>query len=65
MLNNPLFSVKSASLSSEPLQQEIARVENRDSKMCPVCGSQMTVTHALDIPVCVCLQHRIVMPMED
>lgn len=65
MLNDPLFSVKAVSLQDNTLQQEIARVENRDSKMCPVCGAQMTITHAVDIPVCVCLQHRIVMPMED
>lgn len=65
MLNNPLFSVKFVSISDDTLRQEVARVENRDSKMCPVCGSQMTITHAVDIPVCVCIQHRIVMPMED
>lgn len=57
MLKNPLFTDKPV--------QTVARVENKNASICPVCGNQMTVAKACDIAVYTCLTHRIVMPMED
>jgi ssDNA-binding Zn-finger/Zn-ribbon topoisomerase 1 len=45
--------------------QTTARVENVVEGACPSCGTQMRLSSANGIPVHVCMQHSVVMPLRD
>jgi hypothetical protein len=45
--------------------KETARFENVVEGACPSCGTQMRLSSANGIPVHVCMQHSVVMPLRD
>jgi hypothetical protein len=58
LLNNPVTVVASS-------QQELARFENTQVGVCPVCKVQMRQILAAGIPSYVCMEHRICVPREN
>lgn len=46
-------------------RKETARAENVNEGCCPSCGEQMRLSTANGIPVHVCMQHSVVMPIRD
>ncbi len=57
-------SVQRSQASSEPVK-ETSRVENTREGICPSCNEQMRLSTANGIPVHVCMQHSVVMPLRD
>lgn len=45
--------------------KETSRVENLVEGSCPSCQQQMRLSSANGIPVHVCMQHSVVMPLRD
>lgn len=46
-------------------KKETSRFENVNEGMCPSCGQQMRLSLANGIPVHVCMEHSVVMPLRD
>ena len=46
-------------------QKQTARFENVNEGLCPSCGQQMRLSTANGIPVHVCMEHSVVMPIRD
>lgn len=46
-------------------KKETARFENTHEGLCPSCGTQMRLSTANGIPVHVCMEHSVVMPIRD
>lgn len=46
-------------------KKETARFENVNEGLCPSCNTQMRLSVANGIPVHVCMQHSVVMPLRD
>lgn len=42
-----------------------ARLENLDVGMCPICKTQMENAVAGDLPVYVCMAHRVCLPTQN
>jgi hypothetical protein len=49
----------------EHTKKETARMENVREGICPSCGEQMRLSVANGIPVHVCMEHSVVMPLRD
>lgn len=46
-------------------EKETARVQNVDPHACPICGSMLVNVVANGHNVLACMQHNIVMPVQD
>lgn len=51
--------------TEEAKSKETSRVENVVEGACPSCNTQMRLSSANGIPVHVCMQHSVVMPLRD
>ncbi len=64
--NNHSYPSSSAVMSQTAApQKQTARFENTHEGQCPSCGNQMRLSVANGIPVHVCMEHSVVMPIRD
>lgn len=61
MKSDPVPDVASA----DNKEKQTARMENLIEGQCPICHTQMKVSEVNHIPVHVCLEHSLVMPIRD
>ena len=64
IIPNSMMAPVKTEAATEPVKQT-SRVENVREGLCPSCGDQMRLSSANGIPVHVCMQHSVVMPLRD
>ena len=57
--------MKAPAPGAETAAAEEARVQNTIENACPICRKPYTLTEANGIPVQVCSDHAVVMPLKD